>query len=204
MKKRLVAAAMVAVMALTMVACSNDGGSETKEFSLGEWKETVYENTFLNMKYTLPEGWSSLSKEEIESAAASTGVETTGEQNVADTYAFMVQNPTTGGVMYLQLVKAENGQEDLDNTISQLESTMNTVQQGVEIKVEKDGEATLLDKTYTHLLMTMGQEGGDPLLTYHMYLALEGDYICTLSIISAAGSDAVTLDDVSADFAKLS
>lgn len=35
------------------------------EFSMGEWKDNVYTNDFLGLKFKLPEGWTYLSEEEI-------------------------------------------------------------------------------------------------------------------------------------------
>ena len=37
------------------------------EFSMGEWKDDVYTNDFLGLKFELPEGWSYSSKDEIAS-----------------------------------------------------------------------------------------------------------------------------------------
>lgn len=64
------------MMLATLVACSgekaeledasgNKGTNVNTEISMGEWNDNVYKNNFLGLEFTLPEGWTYASNEEI-------------------------------------------------------------------------------------------------------------------------------------------
>lgn len=58
------------VMLFSLTGCgkkedSKQGEEQKTEFSIGEWKDNVYTNDFLGLKFNLPEGWTYSSKEEI-------------------------------------------------------------------------------------------------------------------------------------------
>ena len=59
-------------MIITITGCGNkevdnnqEAKEEKREFSMGEWKDNVYENDFLGFKFTIPDGWNRLTEEEI-------------------------------------------------------------------------------------------------------------------------------------------
>lgn len=73
------------------------------EISMGNWNESVYTNDFLNLKYTLPEGWISYSDEEIAKLMNVSSELAFGEKDfikeiakLTSVYYLFTQSPTNG------------------------------------------------------------------------------------------------------------
>ena len=54
------------VLLVSITGCGNkEEKSSSREFSMGEWKDEVYENSFLKYKFELPSGWTASTDKEI-------------------------------------------------------------------------------------------------------------------------------------------
>ena len=61
MKKR----KLVLLCTIIMVVVSLVGCQKTSKFTIGEWNQNTFENSWLNMKFEVPSDWGIASKEEI-------------------------------------------------------------------------------------------------------------------------------------------
>ena len=82
--------------------------NESKEFSMGEWKNNVYTNDFLGLKFNLPEGWSYSSDEEI-AKMMDLGVDLLNDEQkmesevakLTSVYYMVANDPNTGNSVVL-------------------------------------------------------------------------------------------------------
>ena len=65
--KKLFLLLIVTVLVITLAGCGKSKNNENneEEISAGVWNGNVYTNEFLDIKYTIPEGWTYSSKEEL-------------------------------------------------------------------------------------------------------------------------------------------
>lgn len=99
MKKR----KLVLLSTIIMVVVSLVGCQKTSKFTVGEWNQNTFENSWLNMKFEVPSDWGIASKEEIKAligaGAEQMSVEgTSAEQlkaaaELKTIYSFIVSRP---------------------------------------------------------------------------------------------------------------
>lgn len=115
------------VMIFAMFGCSKDddkGGSTPKdeEFALGEVKGNKYESDFIGLGFTLPEGWSFYTDEEI--AELNNYVGDMADQNYLD----LMKNAT---LVYDMMAASSSG---TDNIMVVLEKKPNAVLKNLNLK----------------------------------------------------------------------
>lgn len=86
----------------TSTTISTPSSNQETSFSIGKWKNSVYTNDFLDIKYTLPEGWVKYTDDQIASLMNISADLTFGDNdfvkevaNLTSVYYFMTQDPVT-------------------------------------------------------------------------------------------------------------
>jgi len=116
MKKR----KLVLLFSIIMVVISLVGCQKTSKFTVGEWNQNTFENSWLNMKFDVPSDWGIASKEEIKAligaGAEQMNVEgTSAEQlkaaaELKTIYSFIVSSPgLSAQLMYENLALSIGG-----------------------------------------------------------------------------------------------
>ena len=93
---------LVASMLFALTGCGKEKENKV-EFSMGEWKDNVYENEFLGLEFNLPEGWEYSSDEEI-AKTMNLGTELLNDDQkyaaevskLNSVYYMLAKNPSTG------------------------------------------------------------------------------------------------------------
>lgn len=196
-KKSIVLVALAALFALTLFGCSSDkqpeqSGEPAAPFSRGVWEESVYTNTFAGITYTLPEGWLSMSDEDMLALMGSDQTEITAEDK--SVYDMMVQDPSTGDniiIMMEDLAQTPGADKlSVDQYITLLKTQM------------EDGytcgdtyEQELSGHTYTVLPVTISSDGFS--MEQHHMMRREGDHL--IDVLFTVSSD-TGLDGMMAAF----
>lgn len=71
MKKRTVALCLLAALLAGLLSgCGGLGGRDSKSYFAGVWNGDHYDSAFMDLRFTLPEGWTASSEEELSDMSA--------------------------------------------------------------------------------------------------------------------------------------
>jgi len=97
-KRKLILLCTIIMVVISLVGCQ-----KTSKFTIGEWNQNIFENSWLNMKFDVPSDWGIASKEEIKTligvGAEKMNIEgTSAEQlkaavELKTIYSFIVSRP---------------------------------------------------------------------------------------------------------------
>ena len=169
--KKILAMLLVLLMAVGMVACGNGTGGtsqqpENTNFVRGEWTDNLYVNEFLNLKFTLPEGWNKASDEEIAEMmglatefAAGDSSYSTAYNDAKNVYDMVAQDTTNGTNI---IVMAENLALSVGGTSYDEKAYADTVSQQLAAQenldytfAEEPSEISIDGETYLILKATL-------------------------------------------------
>lgn len=207
MKKAIKIALMILLissMVFVLTGCGDQEEKTTKEksesikkeekeqdFSMGEWKNDVYTNDFLGLKFNLPDGWTYLSDKELASQL-NNGLELLNE----DQKERVEKALETTGVYYLQAQEhATNNNvivltEKIPEGISEeyyLQQVSNqlAVIESVTYNIGEIKEEKISNKEYTTLELEIEDYG----ILQKQYIYIKGDYVVGIIITSATGEE---------------
>jgi len=207
MKKAIKIALMILLissMVFVLTGCGDQEEKTTKEksesikeeekeqdFSMGEWKNDVYTNDFLGLKFNLPDGWTYLSDKELASQF-NNGLELLNE----DQKERVEKALESTGVYYLQAKEPINNNnvivftEKIPEGISEeyyLQQVSNqlAVVESVTYNIGEIKEEKISNKEYTTLELEIEDYG---ILQKH-YIYIKGDYVVGIIITSATGEE---------------
>ena len=169
---------------------------ETKvEFSMGEWKVNTYENSFLGVKFELPNGWERLDNEQIAemmnlgntivSNDLNADIEEIKDLNSA---CYMVANDTSTG----NNITIMSEKPILNVTTGKyLESLKSGLEQMTTIKyvIGETSKETVAGKTYDTLTATATVNGVSLVQKY--YVRKVDNYVLAIIATSITGEDGI-------------
>lgn len=183
---------LLAFMLLTVLVVTGCGKveseKETPDFTIGAWKDNVFENSWLNMKFEIDDEWTIASDEKIAEisgigAEILSGLQGTSKENLeamaalTTVYGFMVLK--NDGDPSIQLVFENLAKTTADVKTTEEEYLDMVVEQltgfGYEI-LEETKDVTLADKTFKKLKLS-AYEG---LLTQDFYCYKKDKYIISI------------------------
>ncbi len=172
---------------------------ETKqeEFSMGEWKDNLYTNNYLGIKFRLPNGWKYANNEQI-AALVNIGKEfLTDQQKFAEemkksdsVYYMVATNSETNDNIMVMTEKVKED-ETLENYISQLKEQLNLVE-NIKYTVKNSSNENIAGKLYYTLTAEANIE--NITLTQKYYVSKMNDNI--LAIIATSSSGEKSIDNM--------
>ena len=148
--------------------------NESKEFSMGEWKNNVYTNDFLGLKFNLPEGWSYSSDEEI-AKMMDLGVDLLNDEQkmesevakLTSVYYMVANDPNTGNSVVLL---SEKPLIDLtvDSYLNQLKNQLTSVD-SINYEMGEEGKETIANKEFATLTATATMNNVKMIQKYYVY-----------------------------------
>ena len=197
---------LVAMMLFSLVACGKaknpsenviNSGNKA-EFSMGEWKNNVYTNEFLNMKFNLPEGWNYASDEEIVQLMNLGSDILSGDKKYTDevakltsAYYFFASDPNSGSSVSLFTEKPMIG-VTMDYYLSQVKSQLEAVTE-IKYEIGENSKQTIAGKEYTTLRVTAPEYE----MIQKYYLRQMDDYFIGMIVTT---QDETTIDQIISHF----
>lgn len=153
---------------------STTSSNQENSFSMGQWKNSVYTNDFLDIKYTLPEGWVKYTDEQMASLMNISADLTFGDNDfvkeaakLTSVYYFMTQNSTTGNNVSLYSEKPIFSLT-LDEYIEALKTQLSTVET-FDYKINKTTNGKLGNKDVKILDVSSSFSGHTLSQRYYIY-----------------------------------
>ena len=187
MKKRTIALLLLtALLGTLLTGCDED---ERNHYSPGYWRDNVFYDAFVDLCFSLPEGWTSTGQQELEamSAQADKALDLqrggTGEDPASVYhYELSASDPATGsGILILVQSYSGNANDYID---------------GLEAGAELEGSAYSVGATSTvhlpghaYLMVPLTMEGQDAPYQ-RQYLRKQGDYLINIMFFSAQEDEA--------------
>lgn len=169
---------------------------ETKaEFSMGEWKENTYENSFLGVKFELPTGWERLDDEQIAEmmnlgdTIVSNDLNTDIEEikNLNSAYYMVANDPETGNNITIM------SEKPILNVTTEkyIESLKTGLEQVTTIKytIGESSKETVAGKTYDTLTATATVNGVSLVQKY--YVRKVDNYVLAIIATSVTGENGI-------------
>lgn len=202
---------LIASMLFVLTACGKEGEKTTNdnttnitneqpaqeqkvEFSMGEWNNNVYTNNFLGLKFSLPQGWTYSSDEEI-AEMMNLGIELLNDDQKAaaelskltSVYYIAANNPNTGDSV---AVMSEKPSMDVTTEfyINQLKSHLSTVE-SVNYEIGEISKEKVADREYDTIIATTNVSGIKVAQKYYVYKMDE--YFVAIIVTSVTGEDGI-------------
>lgn len=164
------------------------------EFSMGEWNNNVYTNNFLGLKFSLPQGWTYSSDEEI-AEMMNLGIELLNDDQKAaaelskltSVYYIAANNPNTGDSV---AVMSEKPSMDVTTEfyINQLKSHLSTVE-SVNYEIGEISKEKVADREYDTIIATTNVSGIKVAQKYYVYKMDE--YFVAIIVTSVTGEEGI-------------
>lgn len=187
MKKRTIALLLLsALLGVLLTGCSEN---ERNHYSPGYWRDNVFYDAFVDLRFTLPQGWEATSQEELDamSAEADKALDIqrggTGEDPDSVYHYELSARDTETGNGILILVQSYSGDATtyIDGLEAGAELEGSTYSVGSTTTVQLPGHA------YLRVPLTM--EGQDTPYQ-RQYLRKQGDYLINIMLFSTTADDA--------------
>ncbi len=167
----------------TSNTASDNNQTTKKELSRGKWEDKVYTNEFADLKFTLPDGWTRSTDEEI-AETMQLGEEVLKNENLYISeisklnvvYDMMAKNASTGGNVIVMMEKnAGTAKDYADSLKTQLEKVTQ-----MNYTIGDITEAKIGDNAYTVVAAKASVSGATVFQSY--YLRDEGDYVVAVLV----------------------
>lgn len=163
---------------------TSDGNQATKkEISRGKWEDKVYTSEFADLKFTLPDGWTRSTDEEIaktmqleEEVLKDEDLYVSEISKLNVVYDMMAKNTSTNGAVVVMMEKTAGTAKDYANT---LKTQLGQVTQ-VEYTIGDITETKIGDNTYTVVATKASASGATVFQNY--YLRDESDYVVAVLV----------------------
>lgn len=187
MKKRTIALLLLtALLGVLLTSCSED---KRNHYSPGYWRDSIFYDAFVDLRFTLPQGWEATSQEDLDamSAEADKALDIqrggTGEDpNSVYHYELSAKDTETGnGILILVQSYSGNANDYIDGLEAGAEMEGATYSVGTTVTVQLPGHA--------YLMVPLTMEGQDTPYQ-RQYLRKQGDYLINIMLFSTTEDDA--------------
>lgn len=187
MKKRTIALLLLtALLGILLTSCSED---KRNYYSPGYWRDSIFYDAFVDLRFTLPQGWEATSQEDLDamSAEADKALDIqrggTGEDPASVYhYELSAKDTETGnGILILVQSYSGNANDYIDGLKSGAELEGATYSVGSTSTVQLPGHA--------YLMVPLTMEGQDTPYQ-RQYLRKQGDYLINIMLFSTTEDDA--------------
>lgn len=186
MKKRTIALLLLtALLGVLLTSCSED---KRNYYSPGYWRDSIFYDAFVDLRFTLPQGWEATSQEDLDamSAEADKALDIqrggTGEDPASVYhYELSAKDTETGnGILILVQSYSGNANDYIDGLKSGAELEGATYSVGSTSTVQLPGHA--------YLMVPLTMEGQDTPYQ-RQYLRKQGDYLINIMLFSTTEDD---------------
>ena len=187
MKKRTIALLLLtALLGVLLTSCSED---KRNHYSPGYWRDSIFYDAFVDLRFTLPQGWEATSQEDLDAMSAEadkaldiqrggTGEDPTSVYH----YELSAKDTETGnGILILVQSYSGNANDYIDGLKSGAELEGATYSVGSTSTVQLPGHA--------YLMVPLTMEGQDTPYQ-RQYLRKQGDYLINIMLFSTTEDDA--------------
>lgn len=187
MKKRTIALLLLtALLGVLLTSCSED---KRNYYSPGYWRDSIFYDAFVDLRFTLPQGWEATSQEDLDamSAEADKALDIqrggTGEDPASVYhYELSAKDTETGnGILILVQSYSGNANDYIDGLKSGAELEGATYSVGSTSTVQLPGHA--------YLMVPLTMEGQDTPYQ-RQYLRKQGDYLINIMLFSTTEDEA--------------
>ena len=187
MKKRTIALLLLtALLGVLLTSCSED---KRNYYSPGYWRDSIFYDAFVDLRFTLPQGWEATSQENLDamSAEADKALDIqrggTGEDPASVYhYELSAKDTETGnGILILVQSYSGNANDYIDGLKSGAELEGATYSVGSTSTVQLPGHA--------YLMVPLTMEGQDTPYQ-RQYLRKQGDYLINIMFFSTTEDEA--------------
>lgn len=187
MKKRTIALLLLtALLGVLLTSCSED---KRNYYSPGYWRDSIFYDAFVDLRFTLPQGWEATSQENLDamSAEADKALDIqrggTGEDPASVYhYELSAKDTETGnGILILVQSYSDNANDYIDGLKSGAELEGATYSVGSTSTVQLPGHA--------YLMVPLTMEGQDTPYQ-RQYLRKQGDYLINIMLFSTTEDEA--------------
>jgi len=187
MKKRTIALLLLtALLGVLLTSCSED---KRNHYSPGYWRDSIFYDAFVDLRFTLPQGWEATSQEDLDamSAEADKALDIqrggTGEDPASVYhYELSAKDTETGnGILILVQSYSGNANDYIDGLKSGAELEGATYSVGSTSTVQLPGHA--------YLMVPLTMEGQDTPYQ-RQYLRKQGDYLINIMLFSTTEDEA--------------
>jgi ABC-type glycerol-3-phosphate transport system substrate-binding protein len=194
MKKKMIIAIVVVLLVAMLAGCGGDANG-AKKLVRGSWAGDTYTNEYLNLTFTMPEGWSSMSDEQLATLMglsadnlAAAGVEVNKEMLELMTIVDMqAQDPMTGNNV---LVNIENIGKMAKNVVSEedyIDLTREQLEEAYGYTFSDYTTETVAGETYT---MAKGEVTMSGIaMSQYFYVRKVDKYMLAIIVTVVDGSD---------------
>lgn len=186
MKKRTIALLLLtALLGVLLTSCSED---KRNHYSPGYWRDSIFYDAFVDLRFTLPQGWEATSQEDLNamSAEADKALDIqrggTGEDPASVYhYELSAKDTETGnGILILVQSYSGNANDYIDGLEAGAELDGATYSVGTTSTVQLPGHA--------YLMVPLTMEGQDTPYQ-RQYLRKQGDYLINIMLFSTTEDD---------------
>lgn len=186
MKKRTIALLLLtALLGVLLTSCSED---KRNHYSPGYWRDSTFYDAFVDLRFTLPQGWESTSQEDLDamSAEADKALDLqrggTGEDpDSVYHYELSAKDTETGnGILILVQSYSGNANDYIDGLEAGAELEGATYSVGTSVTVQLPGHA--------YIMVPLTMEGQDTPYQ-RQYLRKQGDYLINIMLFSTTEDD---------------
>ncbi|MGN8967946.1 hypothetical protein [Intestinimonas sp. HCP28S3_D6] len=186
MKKRTIALLLLtALLGVLLTSCSED---KRNHYSPGYWRDSIFYDAFVDLRFTLPQGWEATSQEDLDamSAEADKALDLqrggTGEDpDSVYHYELSAKDTETGnGILILVQSYSGNANDYIDGLEAGAELEGATYSVGTSVTVQLPGHA--------YIMVPLTMEGQDTPYQ-RQYLRKQGDYLINIMLFSTTEDD---------------
>lgn len=186
MKKRTIALLLLtALLGVLLTSCSED---KRNYYSPGYWRDSIFYDAFVDLRFTLPQGWEATSQEDLDamSAEADKALDLqrggTGEDPASVYhYELSAKDTETGnGILILVQSYSGNANDYIDGLEAGAELEGATYSVGTSVTVQLPGHA--------YIMVPLTMEGQDTPYQ-RQYLRKQGDYLINIMLFSTTEDD---------------
>lgn len=189
--KSILVVLLILTMLFLLTGCGNkeneteNSDEQKQEFSLGEWKDDVYTNNFLGLKFNLPNGWTYYSKEEMADIMNLSEDVLNDEQKavvevskLTTAYYMMSSDPNTGSSI---AILSEKPAMDVTTEfyINQLKNQVLNVY-SAKCEINGTSKEKVGNREYDTLTLTASVSGNEVMQRYYVY-KMDKYFICILA-----------------------
>ena len=188
MKKRTIALLLLtALLGILLTSCGED---EHNHYSPGYWRDNVFYDAFVDLRFTLPDGWEATSQEDLDAMSAEADkaldIQRGGTGENPDSvyhYELSAKDSETGnGILILVQNYSGNANDYIDGLKAGAELEGSAYSVGTTSTVQLPGHA--------YLMVPLTMEGQDTPYQ-RQYLRKSEDYLIYLMMFSTQADDAV-------------
>lgn len=187
MKKRTIALLLLtALLGVLLTSCSED---ERNHYSPGYWRDSVFYDAFVDLRFTLPQGWEATAQEDLDAMSAEADktldIQRGGTGENPDSvyhYELSAKDTETGnGILILVQSYSGNANDYIDGLEAGAEMEGATYSVGTTATVQLPGHA--------YLMVPLTMDGQDTPYQ-RQYLRKQGDYLINIMLFSTTADDA--------------